>query len=661
MPVTEELQAPPVPEVAASSRPSYWTREPSAIYALLSVIAVVPYLNTLMNGFVDDDTLQVLANPFIQHPGHLRQIFTADAWAFYGASALSDFYRPLMNLTYLVLWRIYGAVPVGYHIANLVLEAGVVCMVYAVTMRWTRDRGIAFLSAVIFALHPIHAESVEWIADVTDLESTLFLLLSFWLLLSLPGRRRRRWLCSAGMALCLGLALLAKEAAIVFPAVATAFEYGYRRDYNEVRPIAKLKRVIPLWLVAGAYLALRQRMLGGLVSIDTKPNAGMLETVSTGFSLFGHYVEKLFWPVNLIFTYRIPHPHGAASLALWAGVALASLAIALIPLLRKKYPVISFGLVWLLMMLSLSLNIHWLGMGEFADRYVYAPSLGFAWIMAWCGMAFWKRIPEDARIARLAVTAAAVLLGLVCVGSTFARNRDWRSNETLYTKTLQQEPTAARIRVNLGIVYWEKRDFEMAKREWRRSLEDSPHNALALTNLGMAAVEENDFAEADRDLNEAIRYSPKLNSAFMWRAELRDKQNRLAEAEDDFAQAADIAPLSSIVRREFGRFYLEHGRLQDAEEQLRLATEGTPNYLVWDELGKVERELGREDEAAKAFDAALELNALDSDAHIGLGSIYERRGDLERATKEYRAGLLMVPSDPTALAGLARMKKTPQQ
>ena len=389
MPVTEELQAPPVPEVAASSRPSYWTREPSAIYALLSVIAVVPYLNTLMNGFVDDDTLQVLANPFIQHPGHLRQIFTADAWAFYGASALSDFYRPLMNLTYLVLWRIYGAVPVGYHIANLVLEAGVVCMVYAVTMRWTRDRGIAFLSAVIFALHPIHAESVEWIADVTDLESTLFLLLSFWLLLSLPGRRRRRWLCSAGMALCLGLALLAKEAAIVFPAVATAFEYGYRRDYNEVRPIAKLKRVIPLWLVAGAYLALRQRMLGGLVSIDTKPNAGMLETVSTGFSLFGHYVEKLFWPVNLIFTYRIPHPHGAASLALWAGVALASLAIALIPLLRKKYPVISFGLVWLLMMLSLSLNIHWLGMGEFADRYVYAPSLGFAWIMAWCGMAVW--------------------------------------------------------------------------------------------------------------------------------------------------------------------------------------------------------------------------------------------------------------------------------
>ena len=101
--------------------------------------------------------------------------------------------------------------------------------------------------------------------------------------------------------------------------------------------------------------------------------------------------------------------------------------------------------------------------------------------------------------------------------------------------------------------------------------------------------------------------------------------------------------------------------MQDAEEQLQLATEGTPNFLVWDELGKVERQLGRDDEAAKSFHAALDLNPLDSDAHIGLGSIYEKSGDFERATKEYQAGLLMVPRDPTALAGLARMKKTPQQ
>jgi type IV pilus assembly protein PilF len=114
------------------------------------------------------------------------------------------------------------------------------------------------------------------------------------------------------------------------------------------------------------------------------------------------------------------------------------------------------------------------------------------------------------------------------------------------------------------------------------------------------------------------------------------------------------------VRREFGHFYAEHGRLQDAENQLQLATEGTPNYLVWDELGKVESKLGRDDEAAKAFRGALDLNPLDSDSHIGLGSIYEQRGDFARAAKEYEAGLLMVPHDPTALAGLARIKKTPQ-
>ena len=265
--------------------------------------------------------------------------------------------------------------------------------------------------------------------------------------------------------------------------------------------MVKLKRLIPLWIVAGVYLALRRIMLGGVVSLDSKPNAGTLETVLTGFSLFAHYIGKLFWPVNLCFLYRIPHPHGAASLALWAGVAASSLAIALTFFLWKRCPLISFGLLWLLVTLSLSLNIHWLGRGELADRYVYVPSLGFVWIVAWSGMALWNRIPKRTRVARLALAAAAALLGLVCASSIFARNRDWKSNETLYTKTLQQEPTAVRIRINLGIVYWEERHYEMAKREWRRALEDSPQNALALTNLGMAAVDEGDFAEADRDLN----------------------------------------------------------------------------------------------------------------------------------------------------------------
>ena len=162
-------------------------RQTLAILVLL-LLAVAPYLNTLTGGFVYDDRQQILDNPYVHSFQYVGKIFGSTVWTFQGAQGLSNYYRPLMTLAYLLCYKLYGPIPFGFHLLNLALHAGVVLLVFAVTRRLFRDQLPAMLAAGIFALHPIHTESVAWIAAITDLELSLFFLLTFLLYLRLGDR-----------------------------------------------------------------------------------------------------------------------------------------------------------------------------------------------------------------------------------------------------------------------------------------------------------------------------------------------------------------------------------------------------------------------------------------------------------------------------------------
>jgi protein O-mannosyl-transferase len=133
--------------------------------------AALPYLNILSNDFVFDDNFQVVGNPYIWSFQHLKEVFTANVWSFQGP-AVTNYYRPMMTLGYLIDYKLFGLRPYGFHLASLLLNALVVCLVFALTQRLTGDRGWAFVAGAFFALHPIHTGSVAWIAGVTDLELT---------------------------------------------------------------------------------------------------------------------------------------------------------------------------------------------------------------------------------------------------------------------------------------------------------------------------------------------------------------------------------------------------------------------------------------------------------------------------------------------------------
>jgi protein O-mannosyl-transferase len=636
---------------------SYLQRK-DVTYLLLFLLGCLPYLNTFRNNLVYDDVDQVLGNPFIQTTHHIWQIFTTSVWTFKIAKPDVAYFRPMMSLTFLGLHEIYGEVAAGYHIFNVVLAGWIVCLVFAVLFRWTQNRPLALIAGVIFALHPAHSEVVAWVSDVTDLEVAFFILLAFWSYLALDQSRGYPWLRQLETAAFFALALLSKEIAVALPPLAMVFEHFYREDRSRTSFLTKAGRYLPLWFVFGLYFIYRWAVLGEITGKPMRHYLGFKETIYCGAQLFSHYLYKLFWPQHLQAFYVFTPSLHLAELPVIAGLFSFLLLLVLGLVFLRSQPVISFGVVWYFAFIGLALNVHWLAAAAFAERYLFLPSVSFAWIAAVCILGVWRACAHRPRFLRPVLAAAAAIVAILAFARIYTRNRDWHDNETLFVRTLQQDPSAVHIRVNLGAYYWGVQKQPLAIREWQIAHQQQPTFFPPIVNLGMAAIFNNDWPTAEKYLERAAELSPTASSPHYWLGILREKQGRLDEAKQQLLQAEALAPYDFAPYAELGHLYSQEGHLAEAAKQLKFSAAQMNDPISWDDLGDLYFRLGQLDNAESAYRSALASNQFDSQSHIGLGQIYEKRGDATKAVEEYKSGLKLQPNNPIALAGIARLQKS---
>jgi len=640
-------------------------KQPAFAYLLLFALASLPYTNTLLNDFVYDDDLQILENPAIQNFHRFGQILT-DVWRFAGTDgARAKYFRPVMTLAYLGLHKIYGNLPLGFHIVNIALAGCVACLVYAATLQWTLSKPVAWIAAAIFALHPVHSEIVAWVAGMGDLEATLFLLIAFLMFVDVP----RGSPPSLGRSFCMGaafsMAILSKETAAPFPILALLFEHFFRARGDKTPFTTKLQRYAPFWIVLSAYLGVRWGLLGGMHASATPAPLPTSTVVLTGFALLAKYIGKLFWPAHLLAYYVFLPRTGLLDPLVLAGILACVVIACLVVMLRRRQPVAGFGLLWFLLFLAPALNIRWLASAAFAERYLFLPSVGFVWCLAAAATHLWQRAqtrnrgPEltcrSARIARsYALVCMMTVLGCVCIMRIWIRNRDWHDNQTFYETILRDEPGASLIRVNLGVLYANQGKQAQARSEWLRVARESPKFSDAWTYLAIAAIDDNDLASAEEYLRHASE-NPLTSSYYYQHARLHLKHGRIQEAEVDLRHAAELSPMNSAVHLELARIGLAKDEKKEAAVQADAASEGAINPETWCSLGDLYLELGRANAAEQAYESALAMNPFHPFAHGGLGRIYEQRGERERARAEYQAALVMDPRDSRILEGLRRV------
>lgn len=625
------------------------------LVAILLLLAILPFANTLVNGFVYDDNTQVLNNPYVQDFARLGDIFSTTVWSYVGAQGVTNYYRPMMTFSYLVIYQAFGPMAYPFHLASVLLHAGIVCLLFLVTVRLTMNRLLAMLAAGLFALHPIHTESVAWIAAVTDLQLTLFFLLAFWFYIQLaaPGGARRPAM-QAAMTVSYILAIISKEQSLMLPVLATAYEHCFREDRQETSFRQKAGRYYLLWLVTAAYLAFRVRFFGALAPVLQISDLTWSQTILSSIALVGQYMGKLLWPAELCAFYVFHRSSRLLDPRVLAGVlALCVLAI-LFVILWKRARAMAFALIWMTVTLAPVLNPRWMAANVFTERYLYLPSIGFCWLAAWGWVSLWEGanlnpIRRRALVGVLAVIAAAYTTRIV------TRNRDWSDDVTLYAKTLAQSPDAYHIRNNLGTVLWKQGNVAGAEREWQKALALSPKNAIVLNNLGLVKSHQKKYEEAIEFFQRATRMKPSYTDPHLNLGAAFQELGR-PEANVHLRAAVALSPLNVDARNRLGKIFLESGRLLEAKEQFANSAASQPNWAAFEGLGEIESRNGEKPRAERHFRRAIELNPLASSARFALAAIYASAGRKEDAKREYTAGLSTDPTNADARANLLKLQ-----
>lgn len=660
------------PAAIHAPHPSRWSN--AAAVSVLALAAALPYLNTLLNGFVYDDMMQVMNNPYIVNFHHLRQIFSTGVWSYVGQQGVSNYYRPMMTLGYLLCYQLFGKIAFGYHLVNLLLHVGVVCVLFGLTLTMFRRWSLAFAAALIFALHPIHTESVAWVAAVTDVELAFFYLLAFWFFVRIArpngGRSERNF---AGMVVCFILALLSKEQALTLPLLATIYEHGFREDRSATNWVQKANRYGALWLLAGAYLLLRIRLLGAIAPVNQMPSLTWPQAFLSAFALIGHYVAKMLWPASLCAFYVFHKSTSLLDPRVLGGVAVVAAAVAAFVVLWRRYRMLAFGLLWFFVTLAPVLNARWMAANVFAERYLYLPSAGFCWLLGWGAIALWQKTarmhgtsyaavenrdlltPRRTRSAVWALAGGFIALAILCAARIVTRNRIWNNNVRLYTRTLAQQPAAYQILNNLGTVYWAGGKDQAAEAAWEKALQLHPSNAIVLNNLGLVYDKKRNYEEAEDYFTRAMRLKPAYTDPHLNLGVAYAESGLTQAAELQLRAATALAPLNARAHNELGKLYLHTGRDQRAERQFLESLESDPNVTALNNLGKIYQQHGDSARAGEAFRRVLSLDPYDSVAHFGLGELDVTMGRDLDAEREIRKGLETDPKNAQALAALSKL------
>ena len=629
------------------------------LLGLLLLFSFLLYANCLFNGFAVDDHSQIEMNPYVHSFKYVGKLFGTSLLAQQGKQAVPNFYRPLTNLAFLIEYQLFGESPLGYHLVSILLHCLAVWLVLAVGSRLFKSDSLGFLAAFLFAVHPVHVESVAWIDAIGDPLVTVFVLLAFWSYWRLgeTGNSPRTALYAA-MILAFAAGLFTKETAVIFPVLATIFEHLYRADRFETRWTQKLSRCAGIWMTLAIYIALRVAAVGQLIPSRLHTEVSPMEAVYSAIALVGQYACKLIWPMPLIAFYPFQKSTSIFEPTVILGICVLLCSIGLFFFLWRHSHLYSFLLLWMAFSIAPALNTRWMTASVFAERYFYLPSVAFCWLVAGGLLWLWNRTRAEHKAYRWAMSGAFVIVASLGAYVSVARTFDWRNDRALVVSTLRVLPNSPHTHVQYANFRWSEGGHAEAEREWQTALSLNPESVEAMAGLARADLERNDYPRAIAWLQKAIALKPNYAGAHVLLGKVLEAQGHNSGAETEYLRARTIHPNDTDAMNALGDLYFRENRLEEAAQQFRSSVEIASLLDTWISLGKIYDQLGQSDRAMDAWSHVVEMERFNPEAHRSLGRIYLSRRQWADAQNEFQMCLLMNPKDPAALAGLQEAKNS---
>jgi Flp pilus assembly protein TadD len=556
------------------------------IYLVLGVAVFAAYSQVVHFDFVGyDDPDYGTANAHV----NAGLTWAGISWAFTSAFAANWF--PLTWISHMLDWQFFGADAGGQHFTSLCIHAISTLMLFAVLKRMTGARWQSALVAFLFGLHPLHVESVAWIAERKDVLSGLFFVLTLWVYAAYAERPGRvRYLVTL-LLFCLGL--MAKPMLVTLPIVLILL------DYWPLRRGLRIVEKIPFFLAAATVSVvtfLVHRNEGATASLDVVPLGLRLENSSISYVI---YVLKMLWPADLGVFY--PYPAGSILVpAVVAGVALVAITYATLRAL-PRHPYLTVGWSWYLLTLVPVIGLVQVGAQARADRYTYIPMIGISIALVWGAAEMLERWPRVQ-----AGLAAAVCLACLCL--TWSQLRYWKDSVSLYRHALAVAPDAYLIRFNLASALESHGDHAEAIEQLRETIRSRPGYAAAHAQLGLLVAQEGHPEAALPELRTAVRLRPDLVEAHLGLGSALGTLGRREEAAAEFGQVVRLQPENAGAHYNLGIALAEQGRLPEAAREFGETVRLTPDDAeARFNMGVTLARLGRFDEAITQLREAVRL------------------------------------------------------
>jgi tetratricopeptide (TPR) repeat protein len=631
---------------------------------LILLVTLTAYIPVMRAGYIWDDELHVTRNPNLRTGEGLWRIW-------FDVGAVPQYY-PLVHTSFWMEYHLWQLHPLGYHLVNILLHGLNAVLIWALLRRLSVPG--ALLAACLFALHPVHVESVAWITERKNVLSGFFYLSALLAYLGFsrmthepvasPGveggsspsgsqsRRRVCYLLALFLYLC---ALLSKTIACSLP-VTILLLLWWKKDRIHWRDLPPL---LPFFVVGAALGLLTVWMEKHLVGAQGEAWALSLvdRCLIAGRALW-FYAGKLLWPRNLIFIY----PRWPVNSGIWWQYLFpvtAGAVLALLWFMRRrtgKGPLVTLLYFAVTLVPALGFfNVYPMQFSFVADHFQYLASIGvIALVSAWISVAL-NRLPSPRRAYGHAICLGVLLVFAVQI---WHLGRSYINIETLWRDTIAKNPDAWLAHNNLGTELYDRGSLDEAIYQYSEALRSNPTYALAHNNLGAALENKGRLDEAIDHYRQALRIQPDYADAHTNLGTALARQGKLGEAISHYAQALQIEPADPRAHNNLAGALLDMGRFDEALDHFRQALRIQPDCVeAHNNLGTVLIAKGKVDEAILHYTEALRIRPGYADAHYNLAGALTAKGKLDEAMEHYCEMLRSKPDHAGAHAELAVILK----
>ena len=635
------MQKPTAPQPRAA-----W---PQWACALVLLITAIVYARTLSHDFINLDDPDYVTENWVVRQG---LTFQGIKWAFTTGHASN--WHPVTWVSHMLDVQLFGMRPYGHHLTNVLLHAANTVLVFALFFRMTRAGWRSVLVAAAFALHPLHVESVAWIAERKDLLSGFFGLLTLLAYVAYVREHRRLWYVTS--LFCFAIGLMAKPMLVTVPFVLLLLDYwplnrlGSTTGNHSWRQVVLEKVPFLLLTAASCVITFQVQQAGGAVS--TLQAVPWVTRVANASVASLAYLIKTVWPTNLSVIYPLRLGFSLPLALAAAGSVLAISGVSWWQ--RKQRPYWFTGWFWFLGMLVPVIGLVQVGVQSMADRYTYLPLLGIFVAGIWS-------LPEGPPARVKLQSSLAVVCLAVWAGVSWQQLGHWANSSQLFRHALAVTSGNYLAHNNLGSALLAQRELDAALDQFHKALAIKPTHKPALFGAATILRQKEQWHAAGQHLEKALSLPPQDAATHVHYAMLLADQQQNTSANEHYRKALSIQPNLPEAHNNLAHLLLLEGNTEEAFKHAQAAVTMRPdsvqaNYTLANALFLK----GDLSSAQSYYENAIRLEPGFEGAHLNLGKLRLQTGPLESAVAHLETASLLNTNNQEALLLLGRAFLTQQ-